>query len=515
MRSIFRNIKTLLFFPLAVIPIGMLLYGIGTIMLTPTLIGTTIFENQLSYLPRIFKQMGLLVQSQLGLLAAITVSLGLSRRSIVSVIITVFTYFFMQVVFNTLSPIILPNELYKEIASLPVTIYPFQLVGGVILGAIIAKFNLIGENQETKLEDVGRKIRTASIGVLIGMIVAIILAIIWVYLVQFMIIINPYFTGPLGMALYGFLSALLRPFGLTMLFDTLKNYTFVGGVWRVPAPVNSNVVGYEAIWLAQLQYANAKFTVGTTTAINYVNALFVVPAIALAIIRTSYVEHRKNVKWILTLFIVVSILVGFTLPIELSLLLTSPILFLLNAFMNGIMSLVIHILSQFVTIKLITVTGGGIIDLIFYGIIPGVENTGAWILIIIGIISGVINYYLYYFMIKIFGFKTFGRSKDEADMLGLYLGSRSGDSNTALTTEGKIDVIIKALGGYENIDKVYASMYRLHVVVKNTEVIDQLTIKKNGAAGVFIVQSTVQIIFGAITNEYHQLLIEKMEEYHN
>ncbi|MGL5042093.1 MAG: glucose PTS transporter subunit EIIB [Culicoidibacterales bacterium] len=511
MRAIFRNIKTLLFFPLAVIPIGMLFYGIGTMLVTPTLIGTPIFENELKYIPEILKDMGMLLQSQLGLLAAITISLGLSRKSIVSVIITVFTYFFMQVVFNTLSQIILPKDLLVEIDKLPMTIYPFQLVGGVIIGAIIARYNIIIETKTSAGEEMKNRIKSVILGAFLGMIAAIILAVIWVYLVQFLIILNPYFSGIVGSGLYGFLSALLKPFGLTILFDTLKNYTFVGGVWHAPSPINTNLYGYEAIWLAQLQYANAKFTVGTQTAVNYINAIFVVPAIALAIIRTSFVEHRKNVKLVLTVFIVASMLIGFTLPIELTLFLTSPLLFLFNAITNSILSVVVHILSQIVTIKLITVTGGGLIDLLFYGVLPGVENTGAWILILVGLIAGVINYYAYYFAIKMIGIKTFGRSKDEADMLGLYFGNKAEEGISGVTAESKIDLIIKALGGYKNIEKVYASMYRLHVVVKNVEQVDQLTIKKNGAAGVFIVQATVQIIFGAITNEYFNILTDKID----
>ncbi|GBU10765.1 maltose and glucose-specific PTS enzyme IIB component and IIC component [Erysipelotrichaceae bacterium] len=512
MRSIFRNIKTLLFFPLAVIPVGMLFYGIGTILMTPSIMGTMVFTTEHIYIARIFRDLGLLLQSQLGLLAAITISLGLSRKSIISVIITVFIYFMMQIVFNTLSPIILSKEMYQEIVNLPLTVYPFQLAGGVIIGAVVARFTLFSEVKELNKAEIMKRIRSGMIAIIIGSILAITLAIIWIYLVQLLILTKNFFTGYLGALLYGFLSALLKPFGLTMLFDTLRNYTFVGGVWPIPAPINANVYGYEAIWLAQLQYGSANFTVGTATAVNYINAIFVAPAIALAIIKTSFVEYRKNVRLILMTFSIIAIIIGFTLPIELSLFLTSPFLFLINAMMNGLLSFIIHVLSQVVTIKLITVTGGGLIDLIFYGIMPGVENTGAWLLIVIGMISSVVNYYLYYFLIKHFSLKTFGRSKDEADMLGFSLnGSSSGEQVGNIAIETKIEHLLRALGGEENIISINASMYRLHIDVKNTEVIDQLVIKRNGAAGVFIVQKSVQIIYGAITSEYYEKLMELIE----
>lgn len=513
MQAIFRNIKTLLLFPLLILPVGMIFYGIGTFLMTPSLVGTSIFTSDLSYIPRIFRGIGMTMQSQAGMFAAISVAWGLSRKSITVTLVTVFAVFSMQTAFSALLPTMLTKEILQEVLSLPLLIYPFNIVGGVLLAMVITLINesKYAEDINKQRVSLREQLIQAIISLVVALILGFVLAYIWVQLVAVLRIVAQYLTnGAIGHFFYGTFSVLLRPLGFTDLLEVFQNYTAIGGAWKIPEPVNGYAYGREAIWLAQLAYNGGKFTGAVQSATTYVYAIFVIPSIALAIINTTFVEHIKEVRLVLLVFIVISVVVGFTFPIEMILLLTTPLLFIFTALIYGILSFVIGALSVFVDIHLITVSGGGITDLLFFGILPGAQKTGAWVLILVGAVSSVVTYYFFYFVIKKMKLKTFGRNKEELILFKETLNNQG--SSEVVTMEDKVDTMIRALGGYENIKDIVVSMYRLHIEVENAESVDELPIKQSGAAGIFIVKDDVQIIMGSLTNEYYTLLNEKIEE---
>jgi len=514
MKIILRNIKALLFFPLVLIPVGMGAYALGTLLLSPSIIGTTVFVDQWSIVPRILRSFSILLQSQTGLLVALSITLGLTNKSLRAILVTMFTYFFMEVTFDALMPIFLSKELYQEFTQMSLRIYPFYLIGGIIIAIIVSRFHMPTDAQDMmeKLEQVKQKFWQSLFGSISGMLAAVALSIVWCYAIQAIAIAQPYFTTVIGHGTLGFLETLLRPFGLTTLFESMQNFTYVGGTWRVPAPINTNVYGLEAIWRNQLLYADGKFTVGTLSAARYVTGIFVGPAIGLTLINTAYVENRKNVRIILLGFVAISLIIGFTLPIEIILLFTAPVLFIIFALINGVITGVISYLSQFVNIHLITVSGGGLFDFIFFGMVPGAEQTGAWVLLLLGTVSGVVTYALYYFLIKRFNLGVFGRNKNEMEIFTTTMMTPIEAIAPEQSQEGKVKTIIYALGDKRNIEKIDFSMYRLHITVRNVDLVEKLPLKESGAAGVFVVGSTVQAIFGAMTQDYYKKLVETLEE---
>lgn len=508
MKLIFRNIKTILFLPLILIPIGSLLYGIAVLLSTPSLIGTNIFIRDFIALPNFLKHIHYMIQTQFGLIVVLSISIGLSKKSIIAMLVSLFSYFVLQVSFEVLAPIMIPATLYEQINVLPIVVYPFELVGAIIIGVVSSIFNPSEEHEV--FETIFQKITPIFKTIMINFILILIMTIVWIYLIQLFIYLDPLFTGSIGSGIYGFIMTLFKPLGISHEMSVLKNYTFFGGIWRIPSPINTIVTGWESVWLAQLEYNDGLFSVGTYTAAQYISSIFVIPAIAFAMIRTSFVEHRKIVVRILGIFIIISMIIGYTFPIELILLFTSPVLFVFNAIITGIIYFTITFLSSFVTIKLILISGGGIFDLIFFGIAPGVEKTGAWVLIILGLFYGSLTHFLFYFLIKRFKFATFGRNREE---LNIYTVQRVEDEklNKDVSTQ-KIDIIIYALGGKNNITDISMSLYRIHITVKDVEKVDTLELKKHGAAGIFIVEHTIQIIYGAMTKEYMKMLSDKLKE---
>ena len=420
----------------------------------------------------------------------------------------------MQSAFTSFLPIILSKEVLQEVVGLPFVIYPFNIFGGIILAVLITIVNESKYAEEMKKRRVSlqQQFLQALTGIIVGVVVAIILAIIWGYLINIMRVSVQFISGgPFGSFLYGMFSVLLKPLGISELYQTFERFTSIGGAWNIPAPVNSYVYGNESIWLAQLAYNGGKFTVGTQSAVQYVHAIFIIPAVALAVINSSFVEHRKTVKLVMFVFLLISAFVGFTLPIEIIILFTAPLLFLFIAVLYGLISLILVLLSTAMDIHLITVSGGGIFDLIAFGILPGAQKTGAWVLLLIGAIASVATYFAVFYLIKKFKIKTFGRNKEELSMFA-DIAIRQNESE-AVTVDDKVDIMIQSLGGYENIKDLTVSMYRLHIQVVNPEKVVELPIKQNGAAGIFVVQNSVQIILGALTNEYYTIMQTKLDDY--
>lgn len=60
----------------------------------------------------------------------------------------------------------------------------------------------------------------------------------------------------------------------------------------------------------------------------------------------------------------------------------------------------------------------------------------------------------------------------------------------------RINKLIQALGGEDNIVKVEINMSRLKVIVKDTSIVDKDTIQKLGAKGIVEIDNQLKIILG-------------------
>lgn len=506
--KIFRLVKTSLLIPLAIFPVAILLTVIGNFLKQPALIGTDFFVQQVPWLANLLVNSGNAIIANIGLFFAIAIAIGLSKRS-VAAISAVMGYLMLSAITPTLAPLIGGDAYNILTQQIPMTLVPFDLFAGAALGFISA---LIANNVENK-QNVnnatlfGTEGKILIYSLFIDIVIAVILSIIWpfafVAISKFLQLL-PTLVGQLvTYFFYGFARIILEPLGLSTTLTSLMEYTQIGGVWN--SPTGQQVAGDLQIWMAQLA-TGMPFTAGTISTGSYVLAIFAIPGMALALVRTSMIEHRKTVAAIVLSFSLISIVTGFTLPLEIIILFTSPILYVLHALLSG----VLYVILQMSNIFIGATYGGGIIEFIMYGIIPGAGKTGAWLLIIIGFIYFGVYYFSFTALINVFKLKSFGREKEELILLS---ENNAVHQHSMASQEERIDVIIRALGGYENIKKVAASVYRLHVDVHNIDLVDQQLIKKQGAAGVFEVQGQIQIIFGALTREYLQRFEAKLAEY--
>ena len=75
--------------------------------------------------------------------------------------------------------------------------------------------------------------------------------------------------------------------------------------------------------------------------------------------------------------------------------------------------------------------------------------------------------------------------------------------------ESTSSLILRGLGGRENIDNIDACATRLRVTVKNAELVTDALLKKSGAAGVIRRGDGVQVVYGPQVS----VIKSELEEY--
>lgn len=291
--------------------------------------------------------------------------------------------------------------------------------------------------------------------------------------------------GIFGSFLYEFLLRLTGAVGLHHMIYPLFWLTELGGVEQV---AGQTVVGAQKIFFAQLADPNhtGLYTEGTRFfAGRFAVMMFGLPASCLAMYHCAHPEKREMVAGLFISAALTSFVTGITEPIEYMFLFVAPWLYVIHAFFDGISFLI----ADWLNISIGNTFSGGVIDLTLFGILPGNAFTNWTYLLIVGPAFSVLYYMSFRFLITKFNVPTPGREYETED--GEEVVSVSND-NTVVAT-----ALIQAFGGADNIEEVDACITRLRVSVKDTNKVDEIAIKKQGAMGVIKVQGGVQAIYGA------------------
>lgn len=175
-----------------------------------------------------------------------------------------------------------------------------------------------------------------------------------------------------------------------------------------------------------------------------------------------------------------SFFTGITEPIEFAFFFISPFLWLFHAFMAGMSFLINTLLGV-----CIGNAGGGLVDLVLFGVLRGPETK--WILnVAIGFIYAVIYFLVFRWAIVKFNIKTPGR-EDETDEINYT------DEITELGS-----AIMAAIGGKDNIVEIDNCISRLRLILKDTSVVNETALKATGSLGLIRINETAcQIVYGA------------------
>ncbi|TGA99807.1 PTS mannose transporter subunit IIC [Sporolactobacillus shoreae] len=317
-----------------------------------------------------------------------------------------------------------------------------------------------------------------------AIILVLIFGVIWPFIQDGLNSINGWIvsSGAIGAAVFGFANRMLIPTGLHHVLNTYLWFGF-GKYHGVTGDINRFFAGDP--------------TAGTYQVGFFPIMMFGLPGAALAMVLRAKKEKRKETFGMMLSVALTAFLTGITEPIEFSFMFLAYPLYIVHAVLTGISGLITNLLG----IKLGFSFSAGAIDFA----LNYTHGTKAWELIPIGVVFFFIYFGIFYWAIKKFDIKTPGREDDDGLAYagaGLFTdqAAPAGDSAAAVTKD-KYQVMAEkyfsALGGNENLDRIDYCTTRLRIKVKDTDKVDEASVKRAGARGVVkIDKQNVQIIVG-------------------
>lgn len=497
--------------PIALLPVAGLLLGIGSSFTNPTTIETyglsgIIYEGGILYtILDVMSKTGSVVFDNLALLFAMGVAIGMAKKEKeVAALSGAIGYLIMN---TAISALITAKGGVEAMAAnsttsvLGITTLQMGVFGGIIVGLGVAalhnKFYKIQLPQVLSFFGGTRfvPIVTSVVYLIVGVVMFYLWPFVQLGIAQLGQLVLE--SGYAGTWIYGILERALIPFGLHHVFYMPFWQTELGGAMIIDGVT---VQGAQNIFFAELaSKATEHFSVSATRFMSgkFPFMIFGLPAAAFAMYRAARPEKKKVVGGLLLSAALTSMLTGITEPLEFTFLFVAPAMYVVHCILAGLSYMLMHIFNVGVGMTF----SGGAIDLTLFGILQGNEKTN-WIwIVLIGLVYAVVYYFVFYFMITKFNFKTPGREADDEETK-LYT-RKDMNERKANSTEKASDgfdrvsaLIVKGLGGKTNLSDVDCCATRLRVTVHNAELVQDSLLKESGASGVIHKGNGVQVIYG-------------------
>lgn len=498
--------------PIALLPVAGLLLGIGSSFTNATTIetyhlGKFIYEGGVLYtILDIMSKTGSAVFDNLALLFAMGVAIGMAKKEKeVAALSGAIAYIVMN---TTISALITAKGGVEAMAEnsttsvLGITTLQMGVFGGIIVGLGVAALH--NKFYKTELPQVLSFFGGTRFVPIVSTVTYLIVGIIMFYLwpvVQLgisklgVLVLN---SGYAGTWIYGILERALIPFGLHHVFYMPFWQTELGGSMMIDGNM---VAGAQNIFFAELASKSTEvFSVSATRfmAGKFPFMIFGLPAAAFAMYKTARPEKKKVVGSLLLSAALTSMITGITEPLEFTFLFVAPLMYAVHCVLAGLSYMLMHILNVGVGMTF----SGGLIDMTLFGVLQGNAKTH-WIwIVVVGLIYAVVYYFVFYFMITKMNLKTPGREPDDVEPK-LY---RRSDVNEAKAAKAKgIDkrasdvvsaMILKGLGGKENLSDVDCCATRLRVTVNDASKVMDDMLKASGASGIIHKGNGIQVIYG-------------------
>lgn len=498
--------------PIALLPVAGLLLGIGSSFTNATTIetyhlGKFIYEGGVLYtILDIMSKTGSAVFDNLALLFAMGVAIGMAKKEKeVAALSGAIAYIVMN---TTISALITAKGGVEAMAEnsttsvLGITTLQMGVFGGILVGLGVAALH--NKFYKTELPQVLSFFGGTRFVPIVSTVTYLIVGIIMFYLwpvVQLgisklgVLVLN---SGYAGTWIYGILERALIPFGLHHVFYMPFWQTELGGSMMIDGNM---VAGAQNIFFAELASKSTDvFSVSATRfmAGKFPFMIFGLPAAAFAMYKTARPEKKKVVGSLLLSAALTSMITGITEPLEFTFLFVAPLMYAVHCVLAGLSYMLMHILNVGVGMTF----SGGLIDMTLFGVLQGNAKTH-WIwIVVVGLVYAVVYYFVFYFMITKLNLKTPGREPDDVEPK-LY---RRSDVNEAKAAKAKgadkraSDVvsamILKGLGGKDNLSDVDCCATRLRVTVNDASKVMDDMLKASGASGVIHKGNGVQVIYG-------------------
>lgn len=513
--------------PIAMLPIAGLLLGIGSSFTNLTTLEAyhltgIIREGGILYgVLAIMKAAGSVVFDNLALLFAMGVAIGMAKKEKAAAALSgAVGYLIMN---TTISALIEINGGVSAMAAnattqvLGITTLQMGVFGGIIVGLGVAALH----NRYYKIElpqvlsFFGGTRFVPIITAVVYLMVGIAMFFIWPVVQRGISYLGNLVLGSgyVGTFLYGLIERALIPFGLHHVFYMPFWQTDLGGAMVVDGNM---VSGAQNIFFAELASGGTEhFSVSATRFMTgkFPFMIFGLPAAAYAMYKAARSEKKKQVGGLLLSAALTSMITGITEPLEFTFLFVAPVMYAVHCVLAGLSYMIMHMLRVTVGMTF----SGGIIDLTLFGILQGSHKTN-WIWILpVGLIYAVIYFFVFYYMIRKFDFKTPGR-EETGEETKLYtrkdLEARKNhekDGNVSDSGDMVSARILKGLGGKENLSDLDCCATRLRVTVKDSALVSDEILKQSGASAVIHKGNGVQVIYGPQVSVIKSNLEEYME----
>ena len=464
MMRFFQRLGKSLMLPVACLPIGGILMGIGY-WIDPSGWGA---NNLLALL--LIKAGGILIDN-MAILFALGVAIGMSKdQEGTSGLAAIISWLTVQTMLGAgVVSLIMGVEADKVPAAF--TKINNQFIG--ILCGIIAAM-CYNRFYKTNMPDflgffAGRRF-VPIMTVVVTLIICIPLYFVWPIIYNFLVWVGESILnlGAIGAGIYGFLNRLLIPIGMhhalnSVFWFGVADINDIGKFW---GQIEGGVQGVTGMYQAGF------FPV----------MMFGLPGAALAMYHTAKTNKKKIAAGILMSAALCSFFTGVTEPLEFSFMFLAPGLYVVHALLAGISVALVAALPVRAGFQF----SAGFVD---------------WVLS--GIAFFVIYYVVFRFVIAKFNLKTPGREDDNTEEMNIEIGDADYAAMAAAILEG--------VGGKENVTNADNCITRLRLEVKDRLLVDEKKLKASGAAGVIRPGKTsVQVIIGPkvqfVADEFKKLL---------
>jgi len=480
--AVLQKIGKSLMMPVAVLPVAGLLLGIGSANFSwiPTIVS------------HLMAQGGSAVFGNLPILFAVGVALGLSDNDGVASLAAIVGYVVLLGTLGVMAGVLgAKTTLVMGIPSMDTGVF-----GGIISGVVASI--LFNRYYHIELPSylgffAGKRfvpIVTAIASILLGVVLAVVWAPVQVGIdafSQWAAVSDP----AVAVTLYGVVERMLLPFGLHHIW----NVPFFFQMGSYTDPATGHLIHGDI---------NRFFAGDPTAGIlagGFLPKMWGLPAAAIAIWHSAKPENRVKIGAIMVSAALTSFLTGITEPIEFSFMFVAPILYGVHALLVGLAFYLMNTLGAHMGF---TFSQGFIDFAVFY-----VKDVKPWLVFILGPIYAVVYYTVFRVLIKTLNLKTPGREDEVEDdgsepILAFEAAAGAATSATAAVADmTPLSVnatmahnLVEAFGGRSNLTSLDACITRLRVSVADVSKVNQPKLKSLGAAGVVVVGTNVQAIFG-------------------
>lgn len=529
--------------PIALLPIAGLLLGVGSSLTNPTMLdtyGLTAIMGPGSYaygVFTVFAAVGTVVFDNLPLLFAMGVALGMAEAekgtatlsAAIAFLVMHRTIGALLELSGRLEAGVLMEGSVAEVVG--IQSLEMGVFGGIIVGLGVAALhnrfyrlrlpNAISFFGGTRFVPIVSTVAYVAVGA--------IMFVIWPYVQSGIYALGDLVlrSGYVGTLIYGFVERLLIPFGLHHVFYLPFWQTGLGGSAVIDG---SLVYGAQNIFFAEL--ASPGTTAFSVSATRFMSGkfpfmIFGLPGAALAMYSRARPERRRVAGGLLLSAALTSLLTGITEPLEFTFLFVAPAMYAVHCLLAGLSYMLMHLLGVGVGMTF----SGGLIDLVLFGVLQGNDKT-RWLMIpLVGICYFAVYFAVFRFMIGKFDYVTPGREADGGETRlyrredydakrraaqngasGVESGASGTQNDVTEATDGAMEaknggtdadealsvseLILRGLGGRENLVTLDCCATRLRVTLKDGAAVREDLLRRSGAAGVLKRGNGVQVVYG-------------------